>query len=53
LSGTGIFRLESDWHPVQAGDVIWISPHCPQWFAAIGDTPASYIYYRDLSRPAL
>lgn len=50
LAGAGIYRLESDWHPVQAGDVIWMAPYCAQWFAAVGDVPASYIYYKDVNR---
>ena len=50
LRGQGIYRLDADWHPVQAGDVIWMSPYCPQWFVAMGETPASYIYYKDVNR---
>ncbi len=50
LQGQGIYRLDADWHPVQAGDVIWMSSYCPQWFVAMGKTPASYIYYKDVNR---
>ena len=50
LSGQGIYRLDADWHPVQAGDVIWMAPYCPQWFVAMGKVPASYIYYKDVNR---
>jgi (S)-ureidoglycine aminohydrolase len=50
LKGQGIYRLDADWHPVQAGDVIWMAPYCPQWFVAMGKTPASYIYYKDVNR---
>jgi (S)-ureidoglycine aminohydrolase len=53
LSGAGIYRLEDEWYPVKAGDVIWMAPFCPQWFAAIGDEPASYIYYKDVNRALL
>jgi len=53
LKGQGIYRLDSDWHPVQAGDVIWMAPYCPQWFVAMGSSPASYIYYKDINRPPL
>jgi (S)-ureidoglycine aminohydrolase len=53
LSGAGIYRLEDDWYPVQAGDIIWMAPHCPQWFVAIGDEPASYLYYKDVNRALL
>jgi (S)-ureidoglycine aminohydrolase len=50
IQGQGIYRLASDWHPVQAGDVIWMASYCPQWFVATGKTPARYIYYKDVNR---
>lgn len=53
LKGQGIYRLDADWHPVRAGDVIWMASYCPQWFVAVGPTPASYIYYKDVNRPFL
>jgi (S)-ureidoglycine aminohydrolase len=54
LRGQGIYRLGDDWHPVRAGDVIWMAPYCPQWFVAMGREPASYLYYKDVNRsPAL
>ena len=53
LRGQGVYRLDADWHPVKAGDVIWLAPYCPQWFVAMGKTPASYIYYKDVNRDPL
>ena len=53
LSGQGIYQLDGDWYPVQAGDIIWMAPYCPQWFVAMGKTPASYIYYKDVNREPL
>jgi (S)-ureidoglycine aminohydrolase len=53
LSGQGIYRLEESWYPVATGDVIWMAPYCPQWFVAMGKQPASYLYYKDVNRPAL
>lgn len=53
LSGQGVYRLEDSWYPVTAGDVIWMAPFCPQWFVAIGDEPASYLYYKDVNRPVV
>ena len=50
LSGQGVYRLDADYHPVQTGDVIWMAPYCPQWFVAMGKTPATYIYYKDVNR---
>ena len=53
LAGAGVYRLEDSWYPVQAGDVIWMAPYCAQWFVAMGKTPASYLYYKDVNRPAI
>jgi len=50
LSGSGVYRLDEEWHPVRAGDAIWIAPYCPQWFIAAGPEPARYIYYKDVNR---
>ena len=50
LRGQGVYRLDADYHPVTAGDVIWMASYCPQWFVALGKTPASYIYYKDVNR---
>src|SRR5207237_6718222 len=50
LRGQGVYRLDADYHPVIEGDVIWMAPYCPQWFVAMGKTPASYIYYKDVNR---
>jgi len=50
LEGAGIYRLGDAWHPVQAGDVIWMASYCPQWFVAMGKTPARYLYYKDVNR---
>jgi (S)-ureidoglycine aminohydrolase len=53
LRGQGVYRLDADYHPVQAGDVIWMASYCPQWFVAMGKIPASYIYYKDVNRAPL
>jgi (S)-ureidoglycine aminohydrolase len=53
LEGGGIYRLDDDWHPVTAGDFIWMAPYCPQWFGALGKTPAKYLIYKDSNRHPL
>jgi (S)-ureidoglycine aminohydrolase len=53
LEGGGIYRLGDCWYPVTAGDFIWMGPYCPQWFGAIGKTPAKYLIYKDWNRHAL
>ena len=51
LSGQGVYRLGDDWHPVRAGDVIWMGAYCPQWFVAMGKEPAMLAPV--LSQPSL
>lgn len=53
LEGGGIYRLDDDWHPVTAGDFIWMAPYCPQWFGALGKTAAKYLIYKDWNRHPL
>ena len=50
LSGGGIYRLSDSWYPVAEGDFIWMAPFCPQWFGALGKTPAKYLIYKDWNR---
>ena len=53
LEGGGIYRLGDSWYPVQAGDFIWMAPYCPQWFGALGKSPAKYLIYKDWRRHPL
>jgi (S)-ureidoglycine aminohydrolase len=53
LQGGGIYRLGDFWYPVAAGDFIWMGPYCPQWFGALGKTPAKYLIYKDWNRHPL
>ena len=50
LAGAGIYRLGDCWYPVESGDFIYMAPYCPQWFGAIGKTPAKYLIYKDWDR---
>ena len=50
LEGGGIYRLGDNWYPVSVGDFIWMAPYCPQWFGALGKTPARYLIYKDWNR---
>jgi len=50
LEGAGIYRLNDAWYPVQKGDFIYMAPYCPQWFCAVGKTPAKYLIYKDWNR---
>jgi (S)-ureidoglycine aminohydrolase len=53
LAGEGIYRLSAKWYPVMAGDFIWMAPYCPQWFGALGKTPARYLIYKDWNQHPL
>jgi len=53
LEGGGIYRLGDNWYPVTAGDFIWMAPYCPQWFGALGKSPAKYLIYKDWYRNPL
>jgi (S)-ureidoglycine aminohydrolase len=53
LEGSGIYRLNESWYPVSAGDFIWMAPYCPQWFGALGRSPAKYLIYKDSNRHPL
>lgn len=52
-AGQGIQRLGDSWHPLQAGDAVWMSPYVPQWFAALGRSRSRYILYKDVVQDPL
>ena len=49
-AGQGVYRLNDSWYPVTQSDSIWMAAYCPQWFVAMGKTPAQYVYYKDVNR---
>jgi (S)-ureidoglycine aminohydrolase len=53
VEGQGVYRLGDSWYPVQKGDAIWMASYCPQWFVAMGKSPARYLYYKDVNRDPL
>ena len=53
LDGGGIYRLDEDWMPVTEGDAIWMGPHVPQWFGALGREPSRYLIYKNYNRSPL
>ncbi|MBN9030256.1 MAG: hypothetical protein BGO05_09965 [Rhizobiales bacterium 63-7] len=50
LDGGGIYRLDENWYPVQKGDFIWMGPHVPQWFGALGRQKSRYLIYKNYNR---
>lgn len=53
LDGGGVYRLDDMWYPVGKGDAIWMGPHVPQWFGALGRTPSRYLIYKNYNRSPL
>lgn len=47
LRGHGIYMLGERFFPVTAGDVIYMAPFVPQWYAALGSEPTRYFLYKD------
>ena len=41
LEGTMVYRLGESWYTIQAGDVVYMAPYCPQWAAYDGRTRRS------------
>ena len=50
LEGQGVYFLAGQYHPVRAGDYIYMAPYCPQSFWATGADEASYLLYKDVNR---
>ncbi|PXF47636.1 putative (S)-ureidoglycine aminohydrolase [Gracilariopsis chorda] len=47
LRGFGIYRLANAYFHVSTGDVIYMAPFVPQWYAALGTQPTRYFLYKD------
>ena len=50
LQGKGVYRLNSDWIEVEAGDFIWLRAFCPQCCYAGGPEQFRYLLYKDVNR---
>ncbi len=50
LSGKADYRLNTDWHEVEAGDFMWLRAFCPQSCIAKGSGPFRYLLYKDVNR---
>ncbi|AAF10724.1 (S)-ureidoglycine aminohydrolase [Deinococcus radiodurans] len=53
LEGEGLYKLEENYYPVTAGDIIWMGAHCPQWYGALGRNWSKYLLYKDMNRHPL
>lgn len=54
LSGKAMYKLDTDWVPLQTGDYVFMDAYCPQACYAVGDEgidePMVYIYSKDCNR---
>lgn len=50
LSGSANYRLNTNWHQVEAGDYLWLRAFCPQSCIATGKVPFRYLLYKDVNR---
>lgn len=54
LSGKAMYRLDTDWVPLQKGDYVFMDAYCPQACYAVGDNGREeelvYIYSKDCNR---
>ncbi len=53
LEGRAVYRLNSDWVEVEAGDFIWLRAFCPQACYAGGPGRFRYLLYKDVGRHAV
>ncbi len=52
LEGRAVYKLNSDWVEVEAGDFMWLRAFCPQACYAAGPGPFRYLLYKDMNRHA-
>ncbi|MEL6798823.1 MAG: bifunctional allantoicase/(S)-ureidoglycine aminohydrolase [Pseudomonadota bacterium] len=50
LQGKAVYRLNTDWVEVEAGDFLWLRAFCPQACYAGGPEPFRYLLYKDVNR---
>jgi len=50
LQGKAVYKLNSDWVEVEAGDFMWLRAFCPQACYAAGPGPFRYLLYKDVNR---
>jgi len=52
LEGKAVYKLNTDWVEVEAGDYMWLRAFCPQACYAAGPGPFRYLLYKDVNRHA-
>lgn len=52
LEGKAVYKLNTDWVEVEAGDFMWLRAYCPQACYAAGPGRFRYLLYKDVNRHA-
>lgn len=52
LEGKAVYKLNTDWIEVEAGDFMWLRAYCPQACYAGGPGRFRYLLYKDVNRHA-
>ncbi len=52
LQGRAVYKINTDWVEVEAGDYMWLRAFCPQACYAAGPGPFRYLLYKDINRHA-
>ena len=52
LEGRAVYKLNTDWVEVEAGDFMWLRAFCPQACYAGGPGKFRYLLYKDVNRHA-
>lgn len=50
LEGKAVYKLNTDWVEVEAGDFMWLRAFCPQACYAAGPGRFRYLLYKDVNR---
>jgi len=50
LEGKAVYRLNTEWVEVEAGDYMWLRAFCPQACVAAGPGRFRYLLYKDVNR---
>lgn len=53
LSGKGMYRVDDEWIPVEAGEYMFLDAYCPQACYGVGDEDFMYLYSKDCNRDVI
>jgi len=53
LTGRGIFWINGEYHDVRVDDFVYFAAYVPHFVGTWGDTPLSYLLYKNINRPVM